>query len=233
MRVSISYRKISYYMSPPYEKLPTFLPCTVAGGGSRDWMVFGTCRSPANVKQLCAVCRLFPSPTVHGRGLIRKLIRKLSIFPIFSGDVFPKKNLVWTQFWSPGTWKFGFLVENYVYSLIPRNKLANQGQNTSKLAFCVFFSVTIRVLKLWCLAFSGGPEGFRKLQGPGRNHFHLSWYLLVPGITSYSQKPWGETFSFVAGMVADFERSRARQVLASKTLSLTTVLNALIVGPPP
>ena len=48
----------------------------------------------------------------------------------FIGYVF-LKNLVWTQFLHPRTWKFGFLVENYVYSLIPRSKLDNLGQNTS------------------------------------------------------------------------------------------------------
>ena len=43
------------------------------------------------------------------------------------------------------------------------------------------------------LAFPGGPGGFRELREAGRNHFHLSWYLLVPGITSYDQKPEGGT----------------------------------------
>ena len=52
-----------------------------------------------------------------------------------------------------------------------------------------------RVQKLRFLAFSRGPGGFRELREAGRNHFHLSWYLLVPGITSYDQKPsWGEFF---------------------------------------
>ena len=36
--------------------------------------------------------------------------------------------------------------------------------------------------------FSRGPGGFKKLRGAGRNHFHLSWYLSVPGVTSYGQK---------------------------------------------
>jgi len=31
----------------------------------------------------------------------------------------------------PGTQKIGFLVESYLYSLIPGSKLANPGQNTS------------------------------------------------------------------------------------------------------
>ena len=39
--------------------------------------------------------------------------------------------------------------------------------------------------KLSFLAFPEGPGGFRELRGAGRNHFHLSWYLLVPGVTSY------------------------------------------------
>ena len=50
------------------------------------------------------------------------------------------------------------------------------------------FSVKFRVLKLRFVAFSQGPGGFREVQEAGRNHFHLSWYLLVPGVTSYEQK---------------------------------------------
>ena len=46
-----------------------------------------------------------------------------------------------------------------------------------------------RALKLTFFAFPVGPEGFRELREAGRNHVHLSWYLLVPGITSYDQKP--------------------------------------------
>ena len=38
------------------------------------------------------------------------------------------------------------------------------------------------------LAFPQGPGGFRELREAGRNHLHLSWYLLVPGVTSYGQK---------------------------------------------
>ena len=99
---------------------------------------------------------------------------------LFWGMLF-LKNLVWTQFWHPGTWKFGFLVENYPYSVIPRSKLVNPGQNTS-------FAIKNRVLKLRFLAFPDGPGGFRELREAGRNHFHLSWYLLVPGVTSHDQK---------------------------------------------
>ena len=44
--------------------------------------------------------------------------------------------------------------------------------------------VTNRDLKLRFLAFPGGPGGFRELREAYRNHLHLSWYLLVPGITS-------------------------------------------------
>ena len=50
------------------------------------------------------------------------------------------------------------------------------------------FSEKNRVLKLRFLAFPGGPGGFRELREAGRNHFHLSWYLLVPGVTSYGQQ---------------------------------------------
>ena len=62
-------------------------------------------------------------------------------------------------------------------------------------------SVKNRVLKLRFLAFPGGPGGFRELREAGRNRFHLSWYLLVPGITSYCQKPsWGIFFD-VLGII--------------------------------
>jgi hypothetical protein len=32
--------------------------------------------------------------------------------------------------------------------------------------------------------------GFRELREAGRNHFHLSWYLSVPVVTSYRENPW-------------------------------------------
>ena len=52
-----------------------------------------------------------------------------------------------------------------------------------------------RLQKLWFLAFPGGPGGFRELREAGRNHFHLSWYLFEPGVTSYGQKTsWGDFF---------------------------------------
>ena len=50
------------------------------------------------------------------------------------------------------------------------------------------FSLNFRVLKFRFLAFPGGHGGFRELREAGRNHFHLFWYLLVPGVTSYDQK---------------------------------------------
>ena len=39
------------------------------------------------------------------------------------------------------------------------------------------------IKQVW--AFSGGPAGFRELREAYRNHFRVSWYLIVPGITSY------------------------------------------------
>ena len=48
--------------------------------------------------------------------------------------------------------------------------------------------IKFRVLYNRFLAFSRGPGGFRELREAGRKHFHLSWYLLVPGITSYGKK---------------------------------------------
>ena len=59
-------------------------------------------------------------------------------------------------------------------------------------------SVKCKVLKLRFVAFPRGPGGFRELREAYRNHFLLSWYLIVPGITSYGQKPWG------GAKVADF-----------------------------
>ena len=68
-----------------------------------------------------------------------------------------------------------------------------------KLNVCPYFSLNFRVQKLRFLAFPEGPGGFRKLKEAGRNHFHLSWYLLVSVVTSYDQKLWGGNFSLVAG----------------------------------
>ena len=47
--------------------------------------------------------------------------------------------------------------------------------------FLPMFSENVRVLKLRFFVFLGGPGGFREVREAGRNHFHLSWYLLVPG----------------------------------------------------
>ena len=47
------------------------------------------------------------------------------------------------------------------------------------------------------LAFPQGPGGFRKLWEASRSHFHLSWHLQVPMVTSYGQKPfWGGNCSY-------------------------------------
>ena len=54
----------------------------------------------------------------------------------------------------------------------------------------IYLFVTFRVLWNRCLGFPGGPGGFTKLWEASRIHFHLSWYLLVPGITSYGPKPF-------------------------------------------
>ena len=58
------------------------------------------------------------------------------------------------------------------------------------------FHIDIRVLKPRFWVFSRGPGGFRELQKAGRNHFHLSWYLSVPVVTSYGQKPRGGGFVY-------------------------------------
>ena len=44
-----------------------------------------------------------------------------------------------------------------------------------------FFLKRNTVQRLRFLAFSEGPGGFREVREAGRNHFHLSWYLIVPG----------------------------------------------------
>ena len=50
--------------------------------------------------------------------------------------------------------------------------------------FLLNLSVQIRILYDTFLAFPRGPGGFRELREAGRKLFHLSWYLLVPGVTS-------------------------------------------------
>ena len=45
-------------------------------------------------------------------------------------------------------------------------------------------------------AFPRGPGGFWKLREVYRKHVHLSWYLEVPVVTSYSQNPsCGDVFT--------------------------------------
>ena len=56
-----------------------------------------------------------------------------------------------------------------------------KGVNKANKEIFPNFSLKFRVLKLRFLALSEGPGGFRELREAGRNHFHLSWYLLVPG----------------------------------------------------
>ena len=68
-----------------------------------------------------------------------------------------------------------------------QNRALKHGLISNK-DFSRICSVTFRVLKLRFLAVPGGPVGFRELREAYRNHFHLSLYLLVPGITSYGQK---------------------------------------------
>ena len=54
-----------------------------------------------------------------------------------------KKNMFIFPFWTHKMLIFdlniGFLVKNCIYSLIPRTKLANPGQNLKKIIFDVFF----------------------------------------------------------------------------------------------
>ena len=60
-----------------------------------------------------------------------------------------------------------------------------KGMNKEYSDFFLIYSLKFGDLKLWLLAFPQGPGGFREVREAGRNHFHLSWYLIVPGVTSY------------------------------------------------
>ena len=62
-----------------------------------------------------------------------------------------------------------------------------------------FWKIQVLYKRFW--AFSLGPGRFGERREAGRNHFHLSWYLLVPGVTSYGQKPWGDFFFTEHGMM--------------------------------
>ena len=63
------------------------------------------------------------------------------------------------------------------------------------------FSIGVRVLCVRLLAVCRGPEVFRELREAYRKRFHLSWYLLVSGVTSYGQKSsLGGIFFYVYGI---------------------------------
>ena len=79
-----------------------------------------------------------------------------------------------------------------------------KGVNKANKEFSPKFSLKIRVLKLRFLAFTEGPGGFREVREAGRIHFHLSWYLLVPGITSYGQYPGGDLLTVYGSFVIGF-----------------------------
>ena len=70
----------------------------------------------------------------------------------------------------------------------PRGGSPKKGVNKEYKEIFPNFSLKFQGQKLRFFAFSEGPGGFRELREAGRNHFHLSWYLLVPGVTSYGQK---------------------------------------------
>ena len=75
-----------------------------------------------------------------------------------------------------------------------------KGINRDNKEILLFFLIQFRVLSNRFFAFSRGPGGFRELREAGRKLFHLSWYLLVPGITSYDEKPWGGECFFTVGL---------------------------------
>jgi hypothetical protein len=52
-------------------------------------------------------------------------------------DTFFLNNSVWMKELRPGASKIGFLVENCLYSCIPRSKLANPSQKYLELDLCV------------------------------------------------------------------------------------------------
>ena len=64
--------------------------------------------------------------------------------------------------------------------------------------FSPICSLKFRVLKLKFLVSPEGPGGFRKVRGPGRNHFHLSWYLSVSVVTSCEEINY--FFSILSGV---------------------------------
>ena len=72
--------------------------------------------------------RKFPPNRAPPKGINKEI--NYFVRNCFWGMFFLKK-LAWTQFWRPGTWKFGFLVENYVYSLIP-SQIAEPGKTKKK-----------------------------------------------------------------------------------------------------
>ena len=53
--------------------------------------------------------------------------------------------------------------------------------------------------------FFQGLGGFRELREAYRKLVHLSWYLLVPVVTSYSQKHWRGFLFTVHGSKPDAE----------------------------
>ena len=57
------------------------------------------------------------------------------------------------------------------------------------------FVIKIQLLNLSFCCFSRGSWRV-ELRKAGMNHFHLSWYLILPWITSYGQQPWGICFCY-------------------------------------
>ena len=77
-------------------------------------------------------------------------------------------------------------VNEKVPPLIGPKKIINK-EIKYVVSFFAKFPGKLRVLKLTFLAFLGVPGGFREVREAGMNHFHLFWYLIVPGITSYGR----------------------------------------------
>ena len=82
----------------------------------------------------------------------------------------------------------------------------------------MFFSEKCWVLKYRFLAFPRGPGGFRELREAGRKHFHRSWYLLVPVVTSYDQKTLGGEFFRPGTVQFGMENSNLQSRIAKSFL---------------
>ena len=99
--------------------------------------------------------------------------------------------------------KSGFTEPDFVIKKHRKNNLcpyclaligAKKGICRANKDFSSIFSAKFRILKLKFLAVPRGPGGFGEVREAGRNHFHLSWYISVPGITLWPKIFLGDLF---------------------------------------